>query len=51
MANPINGLRWIDPVKHINSPTQFIVSGVDILPKMTKKKSVEKTGMYKIKPR
>ena len=46
MASPINGLRWIEPIRAINSPAQLTVSGVDMFPKMNRKNSNEKIGMY-----
>ena len=51
IAKPTSGLRWIDPVRAISSPTQFKVNGVDMFPKINKKNIPENKGMYCVRPR
>ena len=51
MAKPTSGDRCSAPVKHISSPAQFNVNGVDILPRINRKNRVENTGMYCVNPR
>ena len=50
MSKPTTGDRWNVPDNDKNSPTQLLVNGVPALATVNRRKKIENTGIYRVRP-